>query len=283
MITTFLHSLSRARGQSLGWGLSLGLLAMYMVQFYDTIAEQQEPIMKLIQSYPKELMAFFGDIGESFSPAGYLSLELFSYMPIIIGIYAVLAGSGLLAGDEESGLLDLVLAHPVSRGALFAGRLLAFVVTLTGILALMWLGCVVGADYSEMLNLSASDLLLPFFSLFGLLALFGGLALFLSMVLPSRRMAAMTAGVLLVGSYFLTSLARISDSLKDAARFSPLNYFQGGDAINGLNTSWLVGLLACGALFAFLAWWRFERRDIRVAGEGGWRLPLLSRRKAAAA
>jgi hypothetical protein len=28
-------------------------------------------------------------------------------------------------------------------------------------------------------------------------------------------------------------------------------------------------------LFALLAWWRFERREIRVGGEGGWSLPRL--------
>jgi hypothetical protein len=28
--------------------------------------------------------------------------------------------------------------------------------------------------------------------------------------------------------------------------------------------------LAIALLFALLAWWRFERRDVRVAGEGNW-------------
>jgi len=28
-----------------------------------------------------------------------------------------------------------------------------------------------------------------------------------------------------------------------------------------------------------IAWWRFERRDIRVGGEGGWRLPVLLGRR----
>jgi len=30
-------------------------------------------------------------------------------------------------------------------------------------------------------------------------------------------------------------------------------------------------------IFTLLAWWRFQRRDIRVGGEGGWNLPALSR------
>jgi hypothetical protein len=34
--------------------------------------------------------------------------------------------------------------------------------------------------------------------------------------------------------------------------------------------------LALAILFAIVAWWRFERRDIRVGGEGGWRRPSLS-------
>jgi len=274
MTTIFLHSLNRAKGQILGWGLSLGLLAMYIVQFYDTVAKQQNQIMQLLSTYPPELMAFLGDLSQGFSPAGYLSLELFSYLPIIIGIFAVLTGSGLVAADEESGTLDLVLAHPISRGALFAGRLLAFVATTVAILSFMWLGCLAGIRSSTMLDISASDMLLPFLSLFSLLALFGGLALFLSMVLPSRRAAASLSGILLIASFFVTSLARIDDNLRELARFSPLNYFQGGDAMNGLNTGWFGGLLGVAALFAFLAWWRFERRDIRVGGAGGWRIVL---------
>ena len=27
---------------------------------------------------------------------------------------------------------------------------------------------------------------------------------------------------------------------------------------------------------ALLAWWRFQRREIRVGGEGGWKLPKLA-------
>ena len=46
--------------------------------------------------------------------------------------------------------------------------------------------------------------------------------------------------------------------------------------MNGLNLTWFLGLLAVSAMLAWVAWWRFQQRDIRVAGEGGWRLPSLS-------
>src|SRR5207253_2378813 len=83
--------------------------------------------------------------------------------------------------------------------------------------------------------------------------------------------AAMASGMVLLASFFLTTLARLDKGLQPVARFSPLAYYQGGDAIDGLNGRWLLGLFLASACFAALAWWRFERRDIRVVGEGTWR------------
>ena len=69
--------------------------------------------------------------------------------------------------------------------------------------------------------------------------------------------------------------------MQTLADLSPTTYFQGGLAIDGLNWTWLLGLLGCSVLFALIGWWRFRGRDVRVAGEGGWRLAgMLRRRKA---
>jgi ABC-2 type transport system permease protein len=285
MFPIFAHTFSRSRGALLGWGLSLGLLAMYLMPFYDTLAEQKETLQTLLASYPPELLAFFGDMGNMtalFTPEGYLGFEFFSFMPIILGIFAVLAGSGLLVTDEENGTLDLVLAHPVSRTGLFFGRLLAFMATTLGLLVIIWLGLVIGRNWST-IELTAMELARPFLSLGAELVLFGTSALALSLLLPSRRLAAAVAGLVLVASYFITSLARINDNLNEIVKFSPLHYYQGGDAIRGLNGEWLGGLLAVALVFTLLAWWRFERRDIRVAGEGSWRLTWPGRKPQTAA
>jgi hypothetical protein len=123
------------------------------------------------------------------------------------------------------------------------------------------------------LDVGGFTLLLPYLSLLGVLMFFGRLALLLSLLLLSRRMTAMAAGMLLVGSYFLDALARIDPDMTSLARLSPLYYYQGGQAMEAFNLAWFVGLLAASALFTLLAAWRFQQRDVRVAGEGGWRLP----------
>jgi ABC-2 type transport system permease protein len=265
------------RGKILGWGLTLGLLGGYLVSFYSTIAEQQEQLQTLIESYPPELMAFFGGTGELFTPSGFLHIEFFSYMPIVLGIFAVLAGSGLLASDEEKGTLNLVLSHPISRARLFWGRLCAFLGVTLVILGIVWVAFGIGVAATPEIDFTWGELLLPLLSLLAVLLLFGTLGLLLSLVLPSRGMAAMVDGVLLVASFFITSLAQIDTDLEPFADFSPLTYYQGGRALTGLNETWLAGLLVAALVFALLAWWRFERKDVRVAGEGGWRLPWISR------
>jgi ABC-2 type transport system permease protein len=268
------HALSRARGQILGWGIGLGLYGLWMVALYDALIGMEEQYTALLESYPPEMLAFFGGMTDLFSPAGYLNTYFYSMMPIIIGIYAVLAGSGLLAGDEESGILDLVLAHPIGRTGLFLGRVLALAVTVLGILAITWLGFIVALPGSSM-QVGLAALALPLLSLFAVVALFAALALLLSMVLPSRSLAASASGLILVASYFITSLATIVDGLVAVARFSPLNYYQGGSAVDGLNWGWLGGLLGAALLLGLAAWQLFQRRDIRVGGESGWHLPSV--------
>ena len=284
MLTIFKHSLARSRGSILGWGLSLGLLSMWLMSFYDTLADQKEQLEALFASYPKEIWAFFGGTADFFSPEAYINMELYSYMPLVLGIFAVLASSGLLVGDEEKGFLDLLMSHPLGRTALFFGRLLGFVVVLLAILALLWLGTTVGAQSSENITLGWGVMWLPNLSLLAMLLLFGALALFLSMVLPSRRMAASVAGGLLAGSFLINGMAEISPSVEKVARWLPMKYYQGGLAIRGMNWEWFAGLMIAAAVFALLAWWQFLRRDIRVGGEGGWKLPALRfwRRRAVA-
>ena len=277
MFTTWRYTLSSLRGQVIGWGLGVAALGLILIPFYDVFMDQQQDFLQMIENYPPEFLAFFGgDASAIATPEGYLGMYGFSLLPIILGIFAVIVGSGLLAGDEESGRLDLIVAHPVSRAGLFWGRLLAFLAASLGILALGWLGFSILLAGSS-LDVSWGQMALPFMPLLAQTLIYGAIALLLSLLLPSRRMAAAGAGIVLVASYFLTSMASLNESLGTAAQFLPYDYFQGGDALTGIDWASFLGLLGVTALLAIVAWWRFETRDIRVAGEGGWRLPALGR------
>jgi ABC-2 type transport system permease protein len=273
----FRYALLRWRGQIIGWGAALAVLVLLIASLYETAVQMRGQLEQLLNGLPPELVAFVGGLDRVFSPAGFLDTRFFSLMPLILGVWSVISGSALAVGDEENGTLDLILAHPVRRFDLIIGRWLAFCAALLGILAMAWLGLIIAATFTP-IKFGGIDAALPFVSLFGILIWFGGLALLLSLILPSRRLAASLTGLILAASYFITTFALIDPNLSGLAKWSPLTYYQGGAALEGFNSGDFLGLLLMSIIFVAIATWLFQRRDIRIAGEGGWRLPLFKRK-----
>jgi ABC-2 type transport system permease protein len=265
MKATFNYTLRRLRGSLLGWGLSLLVLGFLMSRTYSMVEQQGEEIQSLLENMPG-MLDFFGT--ENFiTPQSYLHVRFFSLIPIVLGIFAAAAGSGLLVQDDEAGRLDLLMAYPISRCGLFFARLAALVVVMLGILALGWVGLAIGMIAVAM-KLSPLVPLWGFVSLFSVVLLTATLGLLLSLTLSARRQAGMAAGLVIVASFFLTGFARLDEELRPLAKILPLYYYQGGEAMNEFDPIRFGGLIAASVVGIGLAYWRFERRDIRVAGEG---------------
>lgn len=273
MIAEFKHTLRRLRGQIIGWSIGIGLYGLMMVSLFDTILEI-EGFEEIIKQYPKELMGFFGDMMELTTPRGYMDTYFFSYMSIIIGIFIIGTAAKLLVGDEEAGILDLVLAYPVSRTKLFWGRVLAFILAVLIILGVGWISWAIPSGNTTM-DLTWLEFLLPFFPLFAILFLFGTLTLLFTMFLPAGRTAGMLAGALLVGNFLMDGLANMNDNLKEIVKYLPLHYYEGGQAIEGVDWNKFLGLTGVALLFLLVSWYLFEKREIRVGGERSWKIPGL--------
>ena len=247
--TTLRYTYSGMRGQILGWGLGLALYGLMIIPMYDTMAAQQDQLQQMIASYPEEFLAFFG-------------------------------GDASQHSEDERGRLDLIIAHPVGRTSFFFGRSLGLLGATLSIMLLGWLGFSLLLGTSS-LGFTWGQMSVPFLSLSVQILVYASLALLLSMLLPSRNLAAMLSGVIVVASYFISSLAFISESLEALSAFMPYHYFQTVLSIQDLNLAWLLALLGASLIMAGISWLRFLRRDIRLSGEGSWRLPISKRRRAA--
>src|SRR4051794_40638890 len=105
----FWHALRRFRGAVLGFGLALFVLGWPIVSAYEVVHREHEKIAELARNFELFITAAGGDVNDLGSPENYLSMRYFSLLPLVLGVYAVLAGSGLIASDEENGTLDLIL------------------------------------------------------------------------------------------------------------------------------------------------------------------------------
>jgi ABC-2 type transport system permease protein len=269
--TTFRYTYTNLRWQIIGWGLGLALYGLMIVPMFETMGAQPERFQNLIASYPPEFLAFFGaDTKTMITPAGFLGMYAFSMFPLIIGIFGVIVGSGLIVGDEEHGRLDLIIAHPVGRFPFFWGRALGLLAAALSIMIFGWLGFSVLLGRSSM-GFTWSQMAIPFLSLYIQILVFATFALVLSMLLPSRNLAAMITGAFMVISYLISSLSFMDERLEILTKVLPYHYYQTVLSFQELNLTWLFALLGISLLMTVLAYARFFRRDIRLSGEGSWR------------
>ena len=273
------YSLKRSVSIILGWGIPLMLLGIITIPFYDLVAENERQLRPVLDTLKPLLKSFIGgeEAEQVFTPEGFIALRYFAFLPVVMGIFGSVYGSGLLAADEERGILDFLMAHPVSRSQMFWGKLLSFLISLTLIITLGWFGLWLGVVKAQSMDFSPIILLLPYISVFAVTWLFACLSFALSMVMPSRSAAAMISGIIVLAGYIITTLSKAIRGLENWALFSPITYFQ-GNAISGLDFKPLILLMFASLLFVAFARRGFGNRDIRVAGDGGWKIPLLGSR-----
>ena len=278
-ITIASYSLKRSFSIILGWGIPLMLLGIITIPFYDLVAENEKQLRPVLDTLKPLLKSFVGgdEAAQVFTPEGFIALRYFAFLPVVMGIFGSVYGSGLLAADEERGILDFLLAHPISRSQIFWGRLLSFLVSLILILGFGWFGLWLGVLKAESMNFSPLKLWLPYLSVFAVTWLFACLSFALSMVMPSRSAAAMVSGIIVLAGYIITNLSKAIKGLESWALFSPITYFQ-SNSMMGLKLNPLTVLFVSSVIFVAFAWKGFVNRDIRVAGDGGWKIPFLSSR-----
>ena len=269
MLNLLRYELRARRWGILGWGLGLALFGFYIVILYPQFAPQ----LANFDLGNIEFYQMLGDFSDMASFAGFLSAEMFTWIPIMLGIYAIVSGTGALAGEEDSGTLELLLALPIPRWKLVLVKTVGLALTLFLILLLLGLGIVAGfstldPEAVDLGGITAADLMIGVLSLWPLLMLFAAIALFLGAYLPNRRTAAWVAILLLVFSYFGNNLAAISKPLETLQPLYPFYYFNTSTVLTaGPDSQNLLILSAATLLFLALTFISFQRRNITV---GAW-------------
>ncbi len=260
----FLKTLRDLRGQVWGWGLGLGAMGLLVVVLYPPFKDQLGDLVKLLSSYPPALSAFFGDMSQLARWEGWLNIEFYSWIPPILAIFAIGTGTGLIAGEEEKGTLDLLLSHPIRRWRVVAEKFAAFVVATILICGLAALCLVIGAvmigetQALDGMVLASLDM--------GLLTITGGaFSLMASVIFRRRLWASATAIVVVIGSWFVESLGKVVEVMEPYRPFTLFHYYTGGavltEGVNWSNVAVLVGLTI---LFFAISLVAFQQRDLAV-------------------
>jgi ABC-2 type transport system permease protein len=259
----FTKALWDARRSLLGWAIAISGVAVLYTSYYPSVS--QPSMVAALKNYPEGLKKAF-NMQDVASPAGYLGSSVYGLLvPVLLAVFLIVAGSRAVAGDEESGTLDLVLAHPVSRSRLLLSRLAALVTEVVVICAVLLLLVLAVSGPAKVSSIgvgrlaAASAQLAAFGICIAALALGVGAA-------TGRRAAAVGAGTAVaVLGYFANNLAPSVHGLAWAQRLSPFYYYlHGQPLVHGLQPVDCAVLLGAAALFTALGLAAFRRRDIAV-------------------
>lgn len=252
--------------------------APYATPDFATVQARQAFIASMT-ALPPAIRGLLGEPINLDTLGGFVSWRVGNFLPVMLGLWPVLALSGTLAGEAAKGSLDLLASTPRSRSSIalekLAGHVTA-VVLATAILAVAIFG--VGRLFARLPGDEITFVAaVGQAALYGVMMLAAGGAAFAAAPFLGRTRGLGVGLIVLFASYLIygySTLSPIIEALK------PLSFFvwtAGHRPIAGV-TDWpSVAVLGAVdlALFA-IGVLAFTRRDLGATANVGWlRLPSL--------
>jgi ABC-2 type transport system permease protein len=264
MLRLLLQELRFRRNAIIGWSIGLTFLPAIYVGIYPQFAEdlyQMESILEL--DIYQALGMNFGTFED------WIASTVINIVPILLAIYAVIDGTGTLAGEEESGKLELVVALPIPRWQIVTVKAIALGVSLLLILIFVAATTTIvflAIESDIETSLAWWDVVWSLLYTWPIVMAVGMISLFLGVFTPRRRIAALIGTVVVIVSYFGSNLSSQVSTLETIQPLFLYNYL---DSTAGLfeigpEISDILILLGIALVAFILALVFFHLRDITV-------------------
>ncbi len=252
------------RNAIIGWGLGLCFFPIVYIGIYPSVADQMAGLADL-EIY-KAMGMSLGTFGD------WVGSILLIFMPLIASVYGIINGTGTLAGEEEDGRLEMVVALPLPRWQIVTAKAIALALSsiiifvIVSTVSVIVFQAIESQIETEMVGM---DIFTAVLAVWPLVFAMGMLSMFLAAFCASRRIAVMISATILVVSYFGRNLANSTTALEP---FEPLFLFTYLDAtgravLEGQQAGDTLVLMGIGLVAFVLALFFFQRRNLTV---GAW-------------
>jgi ABC-2 type transport system permease protein len=248
----------------IAWSLGVCAYVLLIAAIFPSIKSSQE-LDELVESYPDALKSLFGiGSGSLTSGPGFLDAELFSFMlPLFVLVLAIGSGARTLAGEEDAGRLELLLAYPIRRSRAVLAKSVAVAIEVAFVCAVI-LGVLAVLDPLFGLDLSFGRLSAAVVALAAVGILHGWLAVAVGAAVASRTLALGVPAAVAAGGYLVSGLHELAGWLDPFRFLSPFWWIGSSPLQNGVR-GWGMPVAAAAALATLaVAMLLFERRDLKV-------------------
>ncbi|MFH1537080.1 MAG: ABC transporter permease subunit [Patescibacteria group bacterium] len=267
MWAIFLRLIKDKKVSIIVYCLATALFVWMYVGMFPTISEQSEEFEAAFNSYPEEFFQAFNIEELSFDTIEkFLAIEQYSIVWPIMVLFFVISFAGVaLSGAIERGVIENVLAKPVSRMRIFFGRYLAglialIIFTAVSIFSIIPLCELHNVEY----NASAHSYMFIMALLFGWAVY--SIAMMVSAMFSERSKTYMITGSTILLMYVANLVSSLIEELENLKYASFFYYFDYNGAIiheelYGVGVTIFIAVaIVCTCIGAL---W-FNKRDIAV-------------------
>lgn len=263
LTSVFAKTLRDLQRPLLGWSIGVAALVGVMAALWPSI-EGIPNLEEFLASYPEAMRELF-NVDAITTGVGFMNAELFSLLvPALFIIFAVGRGARLIAGEEESGTLDVLLVTPVSRLAVLIETAAALAVAVLALGAVLFAATVISSPLVG-LQIGVADAASASLAVTLLGIEHGWLALSVGAAVGSRPVAIGAASTFAVAGYVLYVMSKLVAAVEPWGALSPFQQaLEPGPLGAGLQASYVWMPLAA-LVFVAAAAVRFDRRDVAAA------------------
>lgn len=246
--------------------LGVAAYSLMIIGIWPSMQGNLETLEQLWENYPEGLRAAFGASVSITSFDGFLTLEYFSLMwVIIVAAFSISVSTAAFAGEIEKGTMEMLLSQPVSRPVIAFSRMAYHKIGLVLIIAATMMPVIISVPLmDEELNMTGVlALCLLGFMLF---LSIGSIGFFFSSFMNDRGRAIFMVVGVLIFSYALDILAQFNDTVESLNFLSLFNYYDPFRYIHDADIAWgdLAVLLVVSFVCSLAATVIFKRRDVAV-------------------
>lgn len=253
----------------LAWGLAYSALIGLVTLLYP-ILEENNTLLGVVRGLG--LMGVGNNSAINLqtmtSFAGYVAFEALSWAPLILSIYLIPQALNAVAREEERGTLDILLSTPTPRWRLLVEKVAASLVSLAGILVIMWVALVVSSQLVQAENFTIYHATAGIWHIFPISAAIMMMTLLISVTVRNSRSAGGLAALFILTSYFLRAITDLITDvpvLRELSQVSLFAYYRSLTALSqGFQLGYETVLLTVAVILFLLSLWQFQRRDIGV-------------------
>lgn len=229
----YIREVIRGRKSTLLWTSILLVYNVSMLLLYPSmVGPMKDKMNVLLEAFPKEMIAAFGMDKVSITEMlGFYNIYCYLLVIILGGIFAVMQGISTLAKEEDEKTIEFLLSKPISRNKIITSKILAVLTnivilnTVLSLISFVTIEMISGEDYNK------RALLLLFVAPVFMQITFAAMGLIISVFVVKARINLPVGVGMVLGFYFISIIATISDKVEFLKYFTPFKYIDGADII----------------------------------------------------